>query len=61
MRGWPRCPRGISGAIVGARRPGQVDEWLPAVSLELDDSDLDEISKAIIETGAGQGPSHPCG
>ncbi|MFG1998268.1 aldo/keto reductase [Spirillospora sp. NPDC048911] len=52
---WP----GITGAIVGARRPGQVDGWLPAASLELTAADLDEIATAIVRTGAGQGPAVP--
>jgi aryl-alcohol dehydrogenase-like predicted oxidoreductase len=49
------CP-GVTGAIVGARSPGQVDGWIAAGSLELDDSDLLEISEAIRQTGAGSGP-----
>jgi aryl-alcohol dehydrogenase-like predicted oxidoreductase len=49
---WP----GVSGAIVGARRPSQVDGWLPAAALRLTDTDLDEIADAITRTGAGEGP-----
>lgn len=52
---WP----GVSGAIVGARRPDQVDGWLPAATLELTDTDLDEIAAAIQRTGAGRGPARP--
>jgi aryl-alcohol dehydrogenase-like predicted oxidoreductase len=52
---WP----GVTGAIVGARRPDQVDGWLPAASLELTQDDLDEIAAAIERTGAGQGPVRP--
>ncbi len=52
---WP----GVTGAIVGARRPQQVDGWLPAASLELTDADLDEIAQAIERTGAGEGPVRP--
>jgi aryl-alcohol dehydrogenase-like predicted oxidoreductase len=51
--GWP----GVTGAIVGARRPEQVDGWLPAAALELDEADHDEIAQAIARTGAGQGPA----
>jgi aryl-alcohol dehydrogenase-like predicted oxidoreductase len=54
---WP----GVTGAIVGARRPDQVDGWLPAASLELTQDDLDEIAAAIERTGAGQGPVRPGG
>ncbi|WP_267596084.1 aldo/keto reductase [Carbonactinospora thermoautotrophica] len=52
---WP----GVTGAIVGARRPQQVDGWLPAASLELTDADLDEIAQSIERTGAGEGPVRP--
>ncbi|MGE5288001.1 MAG: aldo/keto reductase [Micromonosporaceae bacterium] len=52
---WP----GVTGAIVGARRPGQVDGWLPAASLRLTAGDLEEIAQAIERTGAGDGPSRP--
>ena len=34
----------VTGAIVGARRPEQIDGWLAAGSLALDDDDLDEIA-----------------
>ncbi len=52
---WP----GVSGAIVGARRPGQVDGWRAAASLRLDASDLATIVAAIGRTGAGSGPTTP--
>ena len=51
---WP----GVSGAIVGARRASQVEDWLPAAALQLTDADLDEIGAAIASTGAGEGPAH---
>ena len=47
---WP----GVTGAIVGARTPDQVDGWIGAASLELDSRDLDDILKAIAATGAGE-------
>jgi len=50
---WP----GVTGAIVGARRPGQVDGWLPAATLELTVADLDEIAQSIERSGAGEGPA----
>jgi aryl-alcohol dehydrogenase-like predicted oxidoreductase len=50
------CP-GVSGAIVGARSPQQVDGWIGAAVLELTGADLDEIARAIEETGAGSGPT----
>jgi aryl-alcohol dehydrogenase-like predicted oxidoreductase len=52
---WP----GVTAAIVGARRPDQVDGWIPAASLALTDEDLEELSAAISSTGAGAGPIAP--
>ncbi|MEN3360118.1 MAG: hypothetical protein V7637_4100, partial [Mycobacteriales bacterium] len=52
---WP----GVTGAIVGARRPAQVDGWLPAAALALSGADLAEIAAAIEESGAGSGPPRP--
>jgi len=52
---WP----GVTGAIVGARRPSQVDGWLEAATLKLDQADLDTIASAIERTGAGSGPARP--
>jgi aryl-alcohol dehydrogenase-like predicted oxidoreductase len=46
---WP----GISGAIVGARTPAQVDGWLPAGSLVLSAADLAEIKAAVARLDAG--------
>jgi len=46
---WP----GVSGAIVGARKPEQVDGWLPAGSLVLSGADLDEIASAAKRLGVG--------
>ena len=52
---WP----GVSGAIVGARTPAQVDGWIRAASLELTAEDLTEIAAAVERTGAGAGPANP--
>jgi aryl-alcohol dehydrogenase-like predicted oxidoreductase len=49
----------VSGAIVGARSPEQVDGWIPAAGLELGPDELMEIAGAIERTGAGQGPVLP--
>jgi aryl-alcohol dehydrogenase-like predicted oxidoreductase len=54
---WP----GVTGAIVGARSPRQVEGWLPAASLVLTAADLDTVAGAIQNTGAGSGPPHPAG
>jgi aryl-alcohol dehydrogenase-like predicted oxidoreductase len=56
---WTLAWRGATGAIAGARSPEQVDGWLPAASLRLTDTDLDEIAAAIDRTGAGRGPARP--
>jgi aryl-alcohol dehydrogenase-like predicted oxidoreductase len=50
---WP----GVSGAIVGARTPEQVDGWIGAASIALTPQDSDEIAAAIQRTGAGVGPA----
>ena len=50
---WP----GVTGAIVGARSPQQVDGWIPAATVSLDAADLDAISDAIERSGAGVGPA----
>lgn len=52
---WP----GVTGAIVGARSPEQVDGWIHAATLELAPKDLDEIAAALKRTGAGNGPVKP--
>ena len=52
---WP----GVTGAIVGARHPLQVDGWLDAATLELTPEDMDDIALAIATSGAGVGPSGP--
>jgi len=57
--GWVLSWPGVSGAIVGARSPAQVDGWLDAATLELTADDLDEIAAAIHATGAGSGPRLP--
>ncbi len=50
---WTLHQGGVSGAIVGARRPDQVDGWLHAGELRLDPSVLEQIERAVVETGAG--------
>lgn len=52
---WP----GVTAAIVGARRPAQIDDWLPAGELELTDADLDDLAAAVAEADAGEGPARP--
>lgn len=52
---WP----GMSGAIVGARSPEQVDGWIAGASLILDPADQGAIADALTRTGAGSGPLRP--
>jgi aryl-alcohol dehydrogenase-like predicted oxidoreductase len=52
---WP----GVTGAIVGARSPAQVEGWHDASGLDLTKGDLTEIAGAITVTGAGTGPLSP--
>ena len=58
---WTLAFPGVGGAIVGARSPEQVDGWIAAGSLVLDDKDLTEIAAAVELTGAGAGtgPARP--
>ncbi len=51
---WP----GVTGAIVGARMPKQVDIWIGAAALSLTPEDLNEIASAVERSGAGTGPIH---
>ena len=50
---WVLEQSGVTGAIVGARRPSQLDAWLAAGTLRLDADDLEEIAAVVKETGAG--------
>jgi aryl-alcohol dehydrogenase-like predicted oxidoreductase len=52
---WP----GVTGAIVGARSPAQIDGWIDAATLELSAPDLDEIAASIDRLGVGSGPTRP--
>jgi aryl-alcohol dehydrogenase-like predicted oxidoreductase len=50
---WTLAQEGVTGAIVGARRPDQLDGWIGAAGLDLSDELLHTIDDAIAETGAG--------
>ncbi|MGI8806539.1 MAG: aldo/keto reductase [Acidimicrobiales bacterium] len=52
---WPM----VNGAIVGARRPSQLDGWIGAGAVGLDAARLAEIAALLEETGAGAGPTRP--
>jgi aryl-alcohol dehydrogenase-like predicted oxidoreductase len=51
---WVNAQPGVTAAIVGARRPSQLNGWLPAGDLVLTGEDLEEIDRIISETGAGR-------
>ncbi len=52
---WP----GVTGAIVGARNPAQVDGWVDAAALHFSAEDLGEIVRALQRIGAGSGLLEP--
>jgi aryl-alcohol dehydrogenase-like predicted oxidoreductase len=52
---WPA----VTGAIVGARSPEQVDGWVGGAQLTLSPQELDEVAATIRLTGAGRGPERP--
>ncbi len=52
---WP----GVTGAIVGARDPAQVDGWIGAATLHFSAEDLGEIVTALARIGAGSGLVEP--
>ena len=50
---WTLAHPGVTAAIVGGRRPSQVDGWIEAADVALSAADLAEIEQAVEETGAG--------
>jgi aryl-alcohol dehydrogenase-like predicted oxidoreductase len=54
---WTLAWDGVTGAIVGARTPEQVDGWIDAGAIELTGEDLDEIAALVRRTQAGSGPA----
>lgn len=52
------CP-GVTGAIVGARSPEQVDGWIGADGVRLRAGDMDDMAAAVQASGAGTGPVPP--
>lgn len=49
----------MTAAIVGARSREQVDGWIGATDVRLDDERLSQIAAAIEETKAGSGSTRP--
>ena len=56
---WTLTFPGVTGAIVGGRSPEQVDGWVPAATLELNDDESAQIRSALEELNAGDGPLTP--
>ncbi len=56
---WLLAWDGVTAAIVGGRRPEQIDGWIGAAGLRLTGDDLSEIADAVRATGAGEGPDRP--
>ncbi|HWG55210.1 MAG TPA: aldo/keto reductase [Gaiellaceae bacterium] len=52
---WPA----VTGAIVGARTPGEVDGWIGAAYVELGEDVLAAIAAALEELEVGTGPRKP--
>jgi aryl-alcohol dehydrogenase-like predicted oxidoreductase len=50
---WALAQPGVTGAIVGARRPAQLDQWIGAAAVTLSPEQLRAIDDAIAQTGAG--------
>lgn len=52
---WTLSVLGVTGAIVGARRPEQVDGWIDASSLTLDDTTQERLEQCVRESRVGEG------
>ncbi|MGH2776151.1 MAG: aldo/keto reductase [Actinomycetota bacterium] len=52
---WALTVPGVTAAIVGARRPDQVDGWIDAATLRLESSALEQLERCVSLSGAGQG------
>jgi aryl-alcohol dehydrogenase-like predicted oxidoreductase len=50
---WTLHFAGVTGAIVGARTPAQVDGWIGAATLDLEAATLEAIATARAEAGLG--------
>jgi aryl-alcohol dehydrogenase-like predicted oxidoreductase len=53
---WTLQTDGVTGAIVGLRRPDQIHGWLDAADLILDDTDFAEIAEAVDRASAAAPP-----
>jgi aryl-alcohol dehydrogenase-like predicted oxidoreductase len=53
---WVLSLEGVTGAIAGARRPAQVDDWVAALALSLDDGSRAGLEEAIAKIFPEPGP-----
>jgi len=56
---WTLQFSGVTGAIVGARSPRQVEGWIGAADLTLEKDVLKRIDAALLKTRAGDRPPRP--
>ena len=54
---WTLAFPDLTGSIVGARTPEQVDDWVAALTIELTEAEMDELAAVIVEFGVGSGPT----
>ncbi|MGH2827953.1 MAG: aldo/keto reductase [Actinomycetota bacterium] len=52
---WVLAVEGVTGAIVGARSPDQVDGWIGASGLTVDSPTMEELERAVAGSSAGHG------
>ena len=50
---WTLSVEGVTGAICGARRPDQVEGWIPAGGIELTPEDVRQVEAALASAGIG--------
>jgi aryl-alcohol dehydrogenase-like predicted oxidoreductase len=53
---WTLSRPGVTGAIVGARRPAQIEDWIAAGDIKLTPDSLRTIAESVRSAGAGSGP-----
>ncbi|HYM66405.1 MAG TPA: aldo/keto reductase [Patescibacteria group bacterium] len=56
---WTLAWSQVTGAIVGARTPDQVEGWIGAGAVHLSRAELEAVAEALVSTGAGRGPLAP--
>jgi aryl-alcohol dehydrogenase-like predicted oxidoreductase len=53
---WALTAPGVTGVIAGARSPSELDAWAHSGAIVLTAQDLAEVERALLRTGAGEGP-----